>query len=385
MIYNFDEIINRRQSDSVKWQAYGPEALPLWVADMDFASPEPVVRALRERVEHGVFGYPQPPAELAAVICRRMAERYGWAVTPEEIVYLPGLVSGLNVVCRAAGQPGEAVLVQTPVYPPFLSAPANHGQTLTVAPLTETIAGRTIGYEIDFAAFEAAITPATRLFILCHPHNPIGRGFTRAELTHLADICLRHNLLMCADEIHSDLLLGETQHLPLAALSPEVSRQTITLLAPSKTYNVPGLGCSIAIIQNKALRKQVEKAAAGIVPHVNVLGYVAALAAYRDSNDWLAQALAYLTANRDFLVDFISRELPGIRTTAPEATYLAWLDCRAAGIEGNVHKFFLEKAKVALNDGAVFGLGGEGFVRLNFGCPRLILEQALQQMKAALG
>jgi cystathionine beta-lyase len=383
MTYNFDEIINRRESDSAKWRWYSPDALPMWVADMDFVSPEPVLRALRERVDHGVFGYPLPPAELAEVICQRMADRYGWIVTPAEIVYLPGLVSGVNAVCRAAGQPGDSVLVQTPVYPPFLSAPANHGQTLITAPLTEVTNGRTISYQIDFEAFEAAITPATRLFILCNPHNPIGRGYTRAELTEMAAICLRHNVLFCSDEIHSDLLLGDTHHIPTAALSPEIAQHTITLLAPSKTYNVPGLGCSIAIIQNKALRQRVEKAAMGIVPHVNVLGYVAALAAYRDGDDWLTQLLAYLTANRDYMVGFISRELPGIRTTVPEATYLAWLDCREAGLD-NPHKFFLNHAKVAMNNGADFGPGGEGFVRLNFGCPRSILEQGLHQLKEAL-
>lgn len=384
MNYNFDQIIDRRESDSAKWNWYPEEALALWVADMDFVSPEPVIAKLHQRVDHGIFGYPMPPKELAETICQRMDTLYNWQISPDDIIYLPGLVSGTNLMCRMAGQPGDSILVQTPVYPPFLSAPANHGQSLDVAELTAVINGSTISYEIDFDAFEQAIKPTTRLFILCHPHNPIGRGYTPDELARMAEICLRHNVILCSDEIHSDLLLGDTSHTPPATISPEIADNTITLLAPSKTFNIPGLGCSMAIVPNKKLRKRVEIAMAGIVPHVNVLGYWAALAAYREGQDWLTQVLAYLTANRDFVVDYVNNNLPGVRTTKPESTYLAWLDCRESGIEGNPHKFFLEEAKVALNNGKDFGQGGEGFVRLNFACSRTLLAQALNQMSEAL-
>lgn len=384
MTTNFDQIINRRDTGSSKWQQYGDDVLPLWVADMDFVSPEPVLRALHQRIDHGVFGYGCDPVELTAVVRERMARRYGWQIDPESVVYLPGLVSGINTVCRATGQPGNRVLVQTPVYPPFLTAPGHHQQELATAPLLLESNGRTIDYQIDFDAFEAAIQSGTSLFILCNPHNPIGRGFTRDELCRMAEICLRHNVTICSDEIHSDLLLNGTRHIPLASLSPEIEQQTITLIAPSKTYNIPGLGCSMAIVPNPKLRAQLICAMDGIVPHVNILGYVAAQAAYTEGDAWLAEMLDYLTANRDFVVNTISEQMPSIRTTVPQATYLAWLDCRESGIPGNPHKFFLEQAKVALNDGRHFGQTGKGFVRLNFGCPRATLEEGLEKMQSAL-
>ena len=381
---NFDQLIERRGTDSGKWQQYGNDVLPLWVADMDFVSPQPVIDALQQRISHGVFGYGSTPTELSNTICERLERLYNWHVTAKEIVFLPGLVSGLNVVCRATGEPGSSVLVQTPVYPPFLKAPGNQAQTLDVAQLTLRTNGSTLSYEIDFDAFEAAIKPTTRLFILCNPHNPIGREYTVDELTRLAEICARHNLIICSDEIHCDLLLNGTPHRPLVTVAPEIAGQCITLMAPSKTFNVPGLGCSFAIIQDVKLRKQFNRAVMGIVPHVNILGSVAAHAAYTQGGEWLEQLLAYLAANRDFVVDYVTNCLPGMRVTVPEATYLAWLDCRETGIEGNPHHFFLEHAKVALNDGELFGPGGEGFVRLNFGCTRATLGQALNQMREAL-
>ena len=384
MGYNFDELVERRGSDSGKWHYFGEGVLPMWVADMDFRSPAPVMKALQERIEHGVFGYGQDSPQLKEIICARMQDLYHWTITPSDIVFLPGLVCGLNVVSRAIGERGDGVLVNTPVYPPFLSAPVNQERVLHEAALHCQVTGQEIHYTLDYDAFSAAIQPNTKLFLLCNPHNPVGRAYTREELTRMADICQRHNLVICSDEIHSDLLLAGKQHIPIAALDAEVAQRTITLLAPSKTYNLPGLGCSMAIIQNAALRQQVQKAASGIVPHVNVLGFVAAIAAYGESQDWLDQLRTYLTANRDFLVSYVKENLPSLRTTIPEATYLAWFDCREAGIEGNAQKFFLEKAKVALNDGAAFGEEGKGFVRLNFGCTRATLTQGLEQMAAAL-
>ncbi|MBI1799997.1 MAG: aminotransferase class I/II-fold pyridoxal phosphate-dependent enzyme, partial [Chloroflexi bacterium] len=239
-------------------------------------------------------------------------------------------------------------------------------------------------YEIDYDAFEAAITPSTRLFLLCHPHNPTGTDYSSAQLARMGEICLRHGVTICSDEIHCDLMLGGARHTPIACVSPEIAANCITLMAPSKTYNLAGLGCSFAIVQNAALRERVKKAEAGIVPHVNALGLTAALAAYRYGDDWLDALRQYLTVNRDTLVDYVAENLPGVRTTEPQATYLAWLDFRESGIQGNPFEWCLEKAKIAMNDGAAFGSGGEGFVRFNFGCPRSQVIQALDQIKNAL-
>lgn len=393
MPYDFDQPIDRRRSDSVKWHHYPDGVLPMWVADMDFASPQAVLRALHERVAQAVFGYPRPSEALLEAVCDRMYRLYGWSISPQHVVVFPGLVTGLNMVCRGLGQPGDGVLMQTPVYHPFLHAPKNHGLIMQDAPLTCVAgspaigAGRTFHYQIDFESFENAITGRTRLFLLCNPHNPIGQVYTPGELTRLAEICLRRDLVICSDEIHAELLLGDSRHTPIAALAPEIAERTITLVAPSKTFNLAGLGCGFAISHNLEWLKRLRLASEGIVPLVNAMGLAAALAAYRDDpdvSDWLSSLLQYLTANRDWLVDFILRQLPEIRTTVPQATYLAWLDCREAGSDGSPYEFFLQQANVGLNDGSVFGPNGQGFVRLNFGCPRSTLVQALGRMKAAL-
>ncbi len=386
--FDFDTPLDRRNSDSGKWTRYAADVLPLWVADMDFRCPPPVIEALHARVDHAVFGYGGDPAELRAVFCAHLAEQYGWNVPPEAIVFLPGLVSGINIATRTVGAPGDGVLVCTPVYHPFLSAVDLQDRSLRNAPLAVSTGLQngldTLYYEMDFAAIERAITADTRLHILCNPHNPVGRAFNRTELETLAEHCLSHDLIICSDEIHCDLLLDGAQHIPIAALDPDIAARTITLMAPSKTYNLPGLGCSMAVIPDAELRKRFQRTAAGIVPHVNVLGLVAAQAAYSQCADWLEELQRYLTANRDFILQFAAQNLPSLATTIPEATFLAWLDCRHAGIDGNPYDFFLKKARVALNDGAWFGPGGEGFVRLNFGCPRASLEQALERMAKAL-
>ncbi|MCL4297179.1 MAG: pyridoxal phosphate-dependent aminotransferase [Anaerolineae bacterium] len=384
MTYNFDQYIERRQTESYKWGDYGDDVLPLWVADMDFAAPEPVIQALHERVAHGIFGYGKPSPELLHIICERMQRLYNWTVTPDQLVFLPGLVTGLNVVCRAIGKVGDGVLVQPPVYPPFLKAPLNQGRMLDVAELVVSQEDRRLRYEIDFDSFETAITPRTRLFMLCNPHNPTGHCYTRDELACIAEICLRHDLVICSDEIHCDLLLDGASHLPIATLSPEIADRCITLMAPSKTFNLAGLKCSVAIVSNPDLRRRLTFVAETMALRVNILGYTAALAAYRDGAAWLAELQQYLTANRDVVVSYVLEHLPGLSTTIPAATYLAWFDCRSAGIEGNPFQFFLKQARVALNDGVYFGPGGDGFVRLNFACPRSTLTQALERMRAAL-
>ncbi len=381
MPYDFDQRIDRRHSESIKWHYYDEDVLPMWVADMDFMSPEPVIRALRERVEHGVFGYGMDPPELREVIVDRLQRLYGWQVSPKALVFLPGVVTGFNLVCHAVPSPGDGVLIQTPVYYPILHAPAGAGLTNDEMELTRRSDGR---YEIDFDVFEKTITDRTRLFILCNPHNPVGRVFRRDELERMAKICLRHNVVICSDEIHCDLVFQGNRHVPIASLAPEIADQTITLMAPSKTFNIPGLKCSVAIVQNPKLRKKLKRTHPGLVHGANIMGYTAALAAYRDGQPWLDEVLRYLKANLDFLLQYVEAHLPGISMSKPEGTYLAWLGCHEAGIPGNPHKFFLKQARVAVSDGAIFGRGGEGFVRLNFGCPRSMLTEALDKMKEAL-
>jgi len=379
--YDFDRIIDRRTTGSIKWQLYGEDVLPMWVADMDFAAPEPVIAALQARVEHGVFGYEAHPAALVEAIVARLQQLYGWTVAPEAIVFLPGVVTAFNLAVQAFLDADDGLLIQTPVYPPILNAAATAGAVTHAMELTRNADGR---YSVDFDLFARTITDRTRMFLLCNPHNPVGRVFREDELARMAELCLRHNLLICSDEIHGDLIFSGYRHIPIAALAPEIAARTITLMAPSKTFNIAGLHCSFAVIPDAALRQRYLAARRGVVDSVNLLGYTAALAAYQEGQPWLDAVLRYLETNRDVVVAYVERSMPGVSVVPPEGTYLAWLDCRAAGIPDNAHDFFLKEARVAVNDGATFGAGGEGFVRLNFGCPRSLLSEGLERMRVAL-
>jgi cystathionine beta-lyase len=375
---DFDRLVDRRNSASLKWNKYaGRDVIPMWVADMDFASSPAIVDALIARAQHGVFGYSDPPAELNRVIADHLFRTYGWHIELEWLVWLPGLVTGINLVCRAIGEAGDDVITATPVYHPFLTGPVNQGRTVTRVPLK--LEGRR--WQWDFERLEAAITPRTRLLLLCNPHNPIGRVWSRAELFEIARIAHRHDLVVASDEIHCGLVLDpDKPHVPFAGLDPDTGMRTITLMAASKTFNLPGLGCAFAVVPSTQLRAQLRRAAAGIVPHVNAMGYVATLAAYRDSADWHAQLIEYLRGNRALVMDYVHC-MPGMSMTPVEATYLAWI---AAGPGSGADPVgFFEQAGVGLYDGRVFG--GEGYLRLNFGCPRSLLEQALQRMVDALG
>jgi cystathionine beta-lyase len=373
--FDFDSIIDRSNTGSEKWNKYkGRDILPLWVADMDFRSPPALIKALHERVEHGVFGYTYPEQPLIDTVLAALVRDYNWQIEEDWLVWLPGLVCGLNVLCRAIGEPGDDVLTFIPVYPPFMTAPVLTGRTVSKVPL-QLKNGR---WEPDFAALEQAITPRTRLLTICNPHNPVGRAWNRDELLHFADIAERHDLVIGSDDIHSELILDQDiRHIPIASISPEIARRTITLLAPSKTYNIPGLGCSIAVISDPTLRNRFKKAMGRLVPHLNLFAYVAAESVYRDGEPWRAALLDYLRENRD-LVEREIAALPGLSITHVEATYLAWIDARGLGIENPAH--FFERAGVGLSDGADFG--APGFVRLNFGCPRQLLKEALNRMKA---
>jgi cystathionine beta-lyase len=337
---------------------------------------------LQERVAHGFFGYGVEQPEFFEVIVDRLRKRYGWSVSAESIVHLPGVIPGFNLACRALASPGDGLLLQTPMYPPILRAPLNCGLARQEAPLGREADGR---YVVDLDAFRSAIDDRTRIFLLCNPHNPVGRVWDRADLERMAEICLEKNLAIVADEIHCDLVYPGRRHVPIAALAPEIEQRTITLMAPSKTFNLPGLKSSIAIIPNAELRAKLVAQQLDLVRAVNVLGYVATLAAYRDGQPWLDDLLRYLEANRDHVTEYVSDRLPGITMSKPDGTYLAWLDCRAAKLPNDdPYTFFLEKAKVALNDGTAFGAGGQGFARLNFACPRSLLDEGLDRMRRAL-
>jgi len=376
-IFDFDSVIDRSSTGSEKWDKYqGRDIIPLWVADMDFRSPPAVITALHERIEHGVFGYTHPQQGLVDAVLDHLERDFGWQVQPQWLVWLPGLVCGLNVLSRAVGEAGDEVITFTPIYPPFISAPPLSQRTTVKVPL-RVVEGR---WMADLEALERAITPRTKLLLLCSPHNPVGRAWTRQELQQFAEVAERHDLVIGSDDIHAGLILAEGAcHLPIATLSPETARRTITLLAPSKTYNIAGLGCSFAVISDPVLRRSFIKAAGRIVPHVNLLGYTAAEAAYRHGEEWRQALLAYLRRNRD-LVEEAVRGMPGLAITPVEATYLAWIDARAAGIESPAR--FFEEAGVGLSDGADFD--APGYVRLNFGCSRSLLVEAIRRMKTAL-
>jgi len=379
--FDFDTIIDRRNSNSNKWQLYGEDVLPMWVADMDFKSPPAVIRALHERVEHGVFGYERYAPDLPELIVDRLARVFDWHVEPDAIVFTPGVVIGFNLAIRALVAPGEALLIQTPVYGPIQNAAKIAGVLDQSMELTRQANGR---YTIDMDLFETTITNRTKLFLLCSPHNPVGRVFTREELQTLGEICLRHDIMICSDEIHGDLTFSGHPHTPMAAISPEVEARTITLMAPSKTFNIAGLDCGFAVIPNPELRKQYNAARGGLVGHPNLIGYTAARAAYAEGDPWQAAMLRYLEANRDFTVAYVGEHLPELHMASPEGTYLAWVDCRDADLADSPYGFFLEKGKVAFNNGTSFGPSGKGFIRLNFGCPRALLEEGLGRMRAAL-
>jgi len=381
MPYDFDRIIDRRRTESIKWNRYNADVLPMWVADMDFLCPPAVVEALQARVDHGIFGYAGEPPELREIIVDRLKRRYDWTIQPDWIVYPPNVVVGFHLAAHAVCQPGDGVAAHTPVYFPILLVPPNVRLEARLSEMTRDALGR---YTIDFDAFESSLDKRSRLFILCNPHNPIGRIYTREELEHVAEICLRHDLVICSDEIHADFTYDNRKHIPIASLSQEVAERTITVFSPAKSFNVAGISFSFAVIPNDALRERYEQAKQGLVSHPGVFGCTMAMAALRDSDAWFAELLGYLQSNRDAAAEFVDERITGLRMTPLEGTYLAWLDCRNLRLDVPPSEFFLDKAKVATVDGAIFGAGGDGFARLNLACPRKRLLEALERMRKAI-
>jgi len=378
---DFEQLIERRGTDSIKWALFDEDVLPMWVADMDFRAPQAVITALQQRVEHGVFGYPHEPPHLRDVVVDWIARHYNWAVQPDALVFLPNVAVGFNLAIQAGEKPGSGLLFQPPIYFPILDVPKHAG--LEARP-SELVRGEDGRYEIDYDDVERVAGERCSAFILCNPHNPVGRVFCLEELEKLGETCLRHDLLICSDEIHADLVYDGRCHIPIASIDPEIAARTITLIAPNKTFNVAGISCAIAVVPNSELRQRLEEARRGIVPHVGIMSYVMTDAAYRHGEQWLSQLIAYLGKNRSFAEEFVRDQLPGVRVAPIEGTYLAWLDCRDLGLEESPRAFFLREARVGLNDGARFGLGGEGFARLNFATPRSNLLDGLQRMRRAL-
>ncbi len=374
---SFDTPVDRRDTSSNKWEKYGERnIIPMWVADTDFKAPQVVIDALQARIEHGVFGYTNTPAELNSLVIERLQQRYQWQLEDSALVWLPGLVCGLNLACRTVGQPGDSVISPKPIYPPFVSAPQLSERTVISVPMLQEDSR----WRLDFTALEQAITPTTKLLLFCNPQNPGGTVYRRDELAQLADIVVRHELIVCSDEIHCDLILEPgLQHIPLASLNPAIAARTITLMAPSKTWNIAGLACSFAVITNPELRRAFNRVRKGIVPDVNLLGYTAAIAAYQHGDDWNERQRAYLRSNRDYLVEQIN-QIPGLSLQAGDATYLAWIDVSAAKLENPPH--FFEEAGVGLSPGRDFG--DDRFMRLNFGCTRETLEEAVRRIRSAM-
>jgi cystathionine beta-lyase len=373
--YDFTNCPDRSGTGSLKWERYsGRDVLPMWVADMDFVSAPEIIAALQERAAHGVFGYTIPPRSTVEAALEYLQTRHGVTATAEQIVWFPGLVPALNVACRAFVQSGEEVLTCTPVYPPFLSAPEHAGVGLRTVDLVENNGT----WDIDFGALESAVTPRTKLFILCNPHNPVGRVFPEATVARLADFCQKHSLVLISDEIHCDLVLDDAPHVSgLKFPGPK----TVAMFAPSKTFNLAGLACAFLVIPDAATRRTFQHAARGLITEVNAFGYTGCEVALRHGWPWRNQLLDVLRANRDHVEKFIATSLPGVLTWHVEATYLAWLDTRELHLP-NAAKFF-EDHGVGLSDGVPFGAPA-GFLRLNFGCPRTQLNEALARMAQAL-
>jgi cystathionine beta-lyase len=372
--------LRRRRGE--KWQLHPPDVLPAWVAEMDFPLAAPIRRVLEDALEADDLGYPinPRPQDLPTVFAARMAARFGWRIDPHRVEVLTDVVQGIYVALDRFAAPGEGVVVQTPVYPPFLHAVRETGRRLVENPLVE---GKD-RWELDLDGLRAAADPETRVLLLCNPQNPTGRVFARRELEALAELALRHEWLVVSDEIHADLVYPGAAHIPFATLAPEVEARTITLTSATKAFNIPGLRCALAHFGSAELRRRFLSLPRHVRGGIGSLGLAATTAAWQQSQPWLDAVLRHLEGNRAFVAGFVRDALPGVGHRPPEASYLAWLDCRGLGLGPSPQCFFLERARVALSAGEAFGRPGEGFVRLNFGTSRALLGEILERMAKAL-
>lgn len=376
---DFDQLIDRRAaSDSVKWDRYGDDVIPMWIADTDFAVSPTIVAALHHRIDDAIYGYSHGSADVRQSIVGWLERIHGWRIQERDIVFLPGALPGISMALKALLAPGDGVTVQMPIYNPIHAAPGHWGMHLIEAPLEAKVDG------YDMGDIEDAIGRSKAL-LLCNPHNPTGKVYDRNELTRIAEACESSDVLILSDEVHCDLVYAEKKHIPIASLSPEISARTITLMSAGKTFNLSGLKLAFAIIQNGELRRKFVSARHGMVPFTDsLLGLHATHAAFAECSGWRSMLVKYLEANKVHLAQMVRHHLPSVKLVLPEASFLAWLDCRETGIEVNPQEFFLSGAKVALSDGDSFGVGGQGHVRLNFGCPHSRLDQAVRRMAEAL-
>jgi len=395
MQYDFNRVIDRRNTDCAKWDTVEPvfgskDILPMWVADMDFPVAKPITEALRKRTEHEIYGYTRPGPSLIEAIVNRMQQKYEWQIEPEWIVFTPGVIPAIHAAVRAFTHPGDEVIIQGPVYYPFWSAVTDNGCLVANNPL-ELIDGH---YEVNFKDLEIKFGPRvrmvpspsrTKMMLLCNPHNPVGRVWTREELVRMGEIVIKNDAVMISDEVHCELLFKGSKHIPFASISEEFEQHSVVCMAASKTFNLAGLAASTIIIPNTKLRDTFNAARAGILPRPNVFALKALEAAYREGDDWLAQLLDYLQGNLEFLTEYFTKRIPKIKVIRPEGTYLVWLDCRELGMDAmSLRAIMREKAKVGLDDGYLFGPGGAGFQRINIACPRATLEEALKRIEAAV-
>ncbi len=387
MRYNFDEAPCRENTNCLKWdkreEVFGKtDVIPMWIADMDFTTPTFIIKALRERLDHEILGYSYRPDSYFEAFINWVSELHGWEISREWIEFSPGVVPALNLCTHAYTSPGDEIIIQPPVYPPFFGAVNDHGRKLVFNPLVDTEQG----FRIDFEGLRKVITPKTRMLILSNPHNPVGRVWTLEELTELAEICHDRRIVILSDEIHSDLVLPGARHIPLASVSQKAASVTVTCMAPSKTFNLAGLSTSSMIISDPGLMEKYRKTLVGLHLHLgNIFGNVASEAAYTHGREWLEQLMNYIEGNVDLVINFCRERLPVIRPVRPEATYMIWLDCRA--MERNsqeLNRFFVEEAGVGMNEGSRFGPGGEGFMRMNLACPKATVVRALEQIENAI-
>jgi cystathionine beta-lyase len=387
MMWNFDEVINRENTDCVKYdqrqEVFGrADVIPMWVADMDFRTPAFIIDALAARLKHEILGYSYRPDSYFRSFMNWLSERHGWEIQKEWIEFSPGIVPALNLCTLAYTEKGEGIIIQPPVYAPFHAAANDHERKLIYNCLLET----EDGWKMDTEGLAGLITPSVKMIIISNPHNPVGRAWTKEELAAIVDICFEKEVIILSDEIHSDLILQGSRHIPVASISEKAAAITVTCMAPSKTFNLAGLSTSSLIIPDPVLRDKYRKTLQGMHLHPgNIFGNVASEAAYMYGHGWLDELLAYVQGNVDLVMTYCREHIPGIKPVKPEATYMIWLDCRAMGLTGKeLQHFFVDRAGVGMNEGSSFGPGGEGFMRMNLACPRVTVEKALEQIEKAI-
>jgi cystathionine beta-lyase len=387
MKYDFDKVILRNGTNALKWdgldKTFGTaDILPMWVADMDFEAPQPIIDAVVKRAQHGIYGYTEKPESFYSSISSWMKKRHGWQIDNKWIEVSAGVVPAISLSILSYSEPGDKILLQSPVYYPFFSAIESNNRVM----VNNQLIYENHQYKIDFNDLESKLKTGVKVIILCNPHNPVGRVWSREELEKIGELCIRYNVIIVSDEIHSDLIFGKHTHIPIASISEELAERTVTCMAPSKTFNIAGLYTSAVIISDDTLRGEFKNTMNRLNAEAkNLFGIIALEAAYTYGEEWLEQALPYLEGNLDFLVDYFATKIPKIKVSKPQGTYLAWLNCRELGMnQKDLVDFFIHKAKVGLNDGAVFGSGGEGFMRLNAACPRSLLEKGLKRIKNAV-